>query len=348
MSQERDRSQFHGIERGPIREVVSLFLRLGLTAFGGPAAHIAMMEDEAVRRRNWLSREHFLDLLGAASLIPGPSSTEMAIMLGYRRNGWRGLVVGGVCFILPAALIVCAIAWAYVQLGKLPQVVGVLNGVKPIIIAILLQALYRLGKTAIKSRLLGAIALATATANWAGVSPLTVLAVSGIVAATPAIVSKAIGGDALAAGFAATASGMKASVAAAPFKLTTLFLTFFKIGAVLFGSGYVLLAFLRGDFVHHLHWMTEGQLLDAVAVGQVTPGPVFTTATFIGYVLGGWKGAAAATVAIFLPSFFFVALSGPLVPHIRRSEVAGGFLDGVIAGSLALMAVVTLDLGRAA
>jgi len=347
MNEDADRRQPPRAEGGRTSEVVALFLRLGLTAFGGPAAHIAIMEDEVVRRRKWLLRDQFLDLLGAANLIPGPSSTEMAILLGYRRAGWRGLVMGGICFILPAALIVCAIAWAYVHLGKLPEIAGGLNGVRPIIIAILVQALYRLGKTAIKSRLIGVIAVAAAPANWAGASPLAVLAGCGVVAAAPAIIRKLKSGGPLAAGLAAIAPGVKVGIAAAPFKLTTLFLTFLKIGAVLFGSGYVLLAFLRGDLIHRLHWMTEGQLLDAVAVGQVTPGPVFTTATFIGYVLDGWRGAAVGTIGIFLPSFIFVALSGPLLPHIRRSEIAGGFLDGVIAGSLALMAVVTLQLGRA-
>jgi chromate transporter len=331
-----------------LREVTALFLRLGFTAFGGPAAHIAMMEDEVVRRRNWLAREQFLDLLGVTSLIPGPSSTELAILLGYRRAGWRGLVIGGVCFILPAALIVGAIACAYVAFGKLPQVVGVLNGVKPIIIAILLQALRRMGKTAIKGWWLGLITLAAMIANFAGVPPLAVLAGCGVAAIAPEIALRSRNNDGVRVMIMALAPAAKAGTAVTSFKLSTLFLVFLKIGAVLFGSGYVLLAFLRGDFVDHLHWLSEGQLIDAVAVGQVTPGPVFTTATFIGYVLGGWRGAAVATVGIFLPSFIFVALSGRLIPHIRRSPIAGAFLDGVIAGSLALMAVVTVSLGRTA
>jgi chromate transporter len=331
-----------------LREVTVLFLRLGFTAFGGPAAHIAMMEDEAVRRRNWLARDQFLDLLGVTSLIPGPSSTELAILLGYRRAGWRGLVIGGVCFILPAALIVAAIAWAYVAFGKLPQVIGVLSGVKPIIIAILLQALWRMGKIAIKGWWIRLIALLAIIANFAGVSPLAVLVGCGIAAIPPEIARRFRNSDGIAATFAAIAPAAKAGTALMPFKLSTLFLVFLKIGAVLFGSGYVLLAFLRGDFVDHLHWLSAGQLLDAVAVGQVTPGPVFTTATFIGYVLGRWRGAAVATIGIFLPSFIFVALSARLIPHIRRSPIAGAFLDGVIAGSLALMAVVTVSLGRAA
>ena len=330
-----------------LRELTALFLRLGFTAFGGPAAHIAMMEDEVVRRRNWLAREQFLDLLGVTSLIPGPSSTELAILLGYRRAGWRGLVIGGVCFILPAALIVGAIAWAYVTFGTLPQVVGILNGVKPVIIAILIQALWRMGKTAIKGWWIGLIAVSALIANFAGVSPLAVLAGCGVAAIAPEMARRFRNSDAVAAAITAIAPAGKAGSAVTQFKLSTLFLVFLKIGAVLFGSGYVLLAFLRGDFVDHLHWLTEGQLLDAVAVGQVTPGPVFTTATFIGYVLGGWRGAVVATIGIFLPSFIFVALSGRLIPHIRRLPIAGAFLDGVIAGSLALMAVVTVSLGHA-
>jgi chromate transporter len=334
--------------RTAIREVAGLFLRLGFTAFGGPAAHFAMMEDEAVRRRQWLPRDQFLDLLGVTNLIPGPGSTEMAILLGYRRAGWRGLVLGGLCFILPAALIVTLLASAYVKFGKLPQVVGILNGIKPVIIAILLQALWRMGKTAIKSWWLGLIAIAAILANYAGVRPLAVLAVCGIAAIMPLAITRMRGARYAEGVMTIVAPTIKTGGLATQFKLSTLFVTFLKIGAVLFGSGYVLLAFLRGDFVTRLHWLTEGQLLDAVAVGQVTPGPVFTTATFIGYLLGGWRGALVATIAIFLPSFIFVALSGRLIPHIRRSAAAGAFLDGVIAGSLALMAVVTLSLGRAA
>lgn len=331
-----------------LREVAALFLRLGFTAFGGPAAHLAMMEDEAVRRRQWLPRGHFLDLLGVANLLPGPGSTEMAMLLGYQRAGSRGLVLGGFCFILPAALIVAVLAWTYVTFGDLPQVMGILNGIKPVIIAILLQALWRMGKTAIKGWWLGLIALAAALANYAGVRPLAVLALCGVAALVPLTLARIRGSRFAGGAMAALAPAIKAGGLATPFKISTLFLTFLKIGAVLFGSGYVLLAFLRGDFVTRLHWLTASQLLDAVAVGQVTPGPVFTTATFIGYLLGGWRGATVATIAIFLPSFIFVALSGRLIPHVRRSPAAGAFLDGVIAGSLALMAVVTLSLGRAA
>ena len=311
-------------ERASLREVVALFLRLGFTAFGGPAAHIAMMEDETVRRRHWLTREQFLDLFGLASLIPGPSSTEMAIYLGYRRAGWLGLVLGGVCFILPAALVTAAIAWAYLRYGSLPQARAVLYGIKPMVIALVAQALWSLGRTALKTRLLVGLAIAALVASLLGAPPLLVLVGAAVLA---------VGGRA----------GGLYTVAPWP-----LFLVFVKLGAVVFGSGYVLLAFLHDDLVTRLHWLSESQLLDAVVVGQFTPGPVFTTATFIGYILGGGIGAIAATVGIFLPGFLFVAASGPLMPLIRSSRIASAALDGVNAASLALMAAVTLQLWRAA
>jgi len=332
----------------PLRDLALFFLRLGLTAFGGPAAHIAMMEQEVVRRRAWLTREEFLDLLGAANLIPGPSSTEMAIFIGYRRAGWAGLILGGTCFILPAALIVVGCAWAYVRFGALPQVASVLYGVKPVVIAVILQALLGLGCTAVKDWTLGVIALGAAAASFAGVNPLAILAAAGVLA----IIARRSPGGAL-GGFGIAFSGIgtmaaPAAAVAAPASLSGLFAVFLKVGAVLFGSGYVLLAFLRADLVDHRHWLTESQLLDAVAVGQVTPGPVFTTATFIGYLLRGGTGALVATLGIFLPSFILVALSGPLIPRLRRSRAAGAFLDGVNVASLALMATVTWYLGRSA
>lgn len=342
----------------PLAEVALLFLRLGFTAFGGPAAHIAMMEDEVVRRRRWLPREEFIDLLGATNLIPGPNSTELAIHLGHRRAGWPGLLVAGACFILPATLIVGTIAWAYVRFGSLPAAESLLYGVKPVIIAIVLQALWGLSRAAIKTRPLAAVALAAVGATAAGVPELAVLFTSGMAMALGRWSWRRIragaGGSAsvvalmLDAPTTWPALATAAAGAAVPFSLQGLFLFFLKVGSVLFGSGYVLLAFLRADLVTRWGWLTEAQLLDAVAVGQFTPGPVFTTATFIGYVLGGAPGAAAATVGIFLPAFFFVAVSGPLVPRMRRSWVAGAFLDGVNAASLALMAVVTWELGRSA
>jgi chromate transporter len=342
----------------PLAEVAWLFLRLGVTAFGGPAAHIAMMEDEVVRRRQWLPREQFVDLLGATNLIPGPNSTELAIHLGHRRAGWPGLLVAGTCFILPAALIVGTIAWGYVRFGSLPAAESLLYGVKPVIIAIVLQALWGLGRSILKTWLLAAVALAAIGASAAGGPELAILFASGAAVALGRFLGRRIhrdgGSSPLSAALllgpptvwpslAAAATG-----AAAPFSLQGLFLFFLKVGSVLFGSGYVLLAFLRADLVTRWGWLTEAQLLDAVAVGQVTPGPVFTTATFIGYVLGGGPGAVLATVGIFLPAFFFVAVSGPLIPRLRRSPVAGAFLDGLNAASLALMAVVTWQLGRSA
>ena len=335
----------------PLLELARLFLKLGTLGFGGPAAHIAMMEDEVVRRRGWLSRERFLDLVGATNLIPGPNSTEMAIHVGNERAGWRGLIVAGVCFIAPAFLVVLACAWAYTRYGTLPAAEGLLRGVKPVIIAIVLQALWGLGRTATRTRPLALVGLLSLAAVAAGLHELVVIFGAGALVALVAWARsgserrRANGLLALplgAAGLAATAAGV------APFGLTSLFLAFLKIGSVLFGSGYVLLAFLRADFVVRRGWLTESQLLDAIAVGQVTPGPVFSTATFVGYVLGGIGGATVATLGIFLPAFVFVALSGPLVPRIRRSPVASAFLDGVNVASIALMALVTAQLARAA
>jgi chromate transporter len=338
-------------------ELARLFLRLGTTAFGGPAAHIAMMEDEVVRRRKWLSHGEFLDLIGATNLIPGPNSTELAIHVGHRRAGVPGLIVAGVSFVLPAAAIVTVIAWVYVRFGTLPQSTGLLYGVKPVIVAVIVQALWRLSATAVKTRLLAALGAAALALSVLGVNELALMLGAGLLmAAIRAITTdrnQRVG--AVAPMLGAASSGTLLSSAAASgtsvggaFGLMPLFLFFVKVGSVLFGSGYVLLVFLRADLVERWHWLNEGQLLDAIAVGQVTPGPVFTTATFIGYVLGGIPGAGVATVGIFLPAFVFVALSGPLVPRIRRSAIASAFLDGVIVASLALMAVVSWHLGRTA
>jgi chromate transporter len=333
-------------------ELAWLFLKLGTTAFGGPAAHIAMMEDEVVGRRGWLTHAQFLDLFGATNLIPGPNSTEMAIHIGWARARWAGLLVAGTCFIAPAALIVLALAWAFVRFGTRPEAAGLLFGIKPVIVAVVIQALWRLGRHALKSRTLVAVTTLAVALNTLGVNELVVLFGAGFAVAilqgahqkgrsTPSLLA------ASPIAFVAPIGGV-AGATAAPFGLLSLFLFFLKVGSVLFGSGYVLLAFLRADLVVRWGWLTDAQLLDAIAVGQVTPGPVFTTATFIGYVLGGLPGAAVATLGIFLPAFVFVALSGPLVPRLRRSATAGAFLDGVNAGSLALMAVVTWRLGRAA
>ena len=326
-----------------LRELAAVFLRLGFTAFGGPAAHIAMMEDEAVVRRHWLTRERFLDLLAMANVLPGPSSSEIAIYLGYVRAGWPGLLVGGACFIVPAVLLVTAIAWTYMRIGALPQMAGVLYSIRPVVVAILLQALWRLGRAAIRDATSVAVGITAAVLSLAGLAPFTVLVVSGI-ALTIARRMKTAGTG----GIAALLPLSTASAAGSSVTLTSLFLVFLKIGAMVFGSGYVLLAFLRADLVERLRWLTEQQLLDAVAVGQVTPGPVFTTATFIGYLVAGWTGAAVATLGIFLPAFLLVAVSGPFVARLRESRLVASILDGVTVGSLALILVVTWQLGRAA
>jgi chromate transporter len=335
--------------RTSLVELAVLFARLGTIAFGGPAAHVAMMDDEVVRRRGWLTRAQFLDYVGATNLIPGPNSTELAIHIGHARAGWPGLLVAGLCFIVPATLIVGALAALYVRYGSLPDVAGVLYGVKPVVIAIVAHALWALGRTAIKTPLLAAVTVAGVVAVARGVPELLVLAAAAMVmillhSAHRRWFTAMLGAVPLPASVSASAL----ATTVANFNLTTLFLTFAKIGAVLFGSGYVLLAFLRSEFVERLGWLTEQQLLDAIAVGQVTPGPLFTTATFVGYLLGGPVGALVATIGIFLPAFVFVALSGPLVPRIRRSPAAGAALDGVNAASLALMAVVSWQLGRSA
>ena len=333
-------------------EVAGLFLRLGFTAFGGPAAHIAMMHEEVVKRRHWVDEQRFLDLFGAANMLPGPSSTELAIFLGYQRAGWLGLLLGGVCFILPAMLIVMALAWAYVRFGATAEATRLFYGIKPVVIAIIVQALWGLGPRAVKNVLTGAIGLGALVLYFLGVNVVVVLVAGGLAA---------LAGEALRMwrqehwrpgrwlkGYLPLLGWALPAAAAAPFSLPLLFLTFLKIGAILYGSGYVLLAFLRADLVNSLGWLTDKQLVDAVAIGQVTPGPVFTTATFIGYLLGGVPGALVATVAIFLPSFVYIAVSQPLIPRLRNSPWASRVLDGVNVASLGLMAGVTAQLALAA
>jgi len=333
-----------------LSEIALVFLKLGTIAFGGPAAHLAMMEEEFVRRRRWITEAEFLDRLAAANLIPGPSSTEVAIFVGQLKRGWGGLVVAGSCFIIPAAVLVSLIAWAYVRYGSLPQAAGVLYAIKPVVVAIIIQALGKLARTGVRTSLLAVIAGLAAVLWFLGVSPIAVLVVAGIVsAASLAMKNRLMTLPVLGTpGIAVVPALLVATGAAVSFGLGRLFWSFLKIGSVVFGSGYVLLPFVQSEFVERLHWLTDKQLIDAVAVGQFTPGPLFTTATFIGYVLGGWMGAAVATVGIFLPGFVLVAISGPLIPWIRRSALASAALDGVIAGSLALMAVVTWQLGKAA
>lgn len=336
-------------------DLARLFLKLGTLAFGGPAAHIAMMDEEVVRRRRWLTREQFLDLLGAANLIPGPSSTELAIYIGLVRAGWRGLVIAGTCFILPAMLIVLALAMAYIRYGALPQMAWVLYGVKPVIIAIVLQALWGLATKAVKGPLTAAVGAAVIALTFLGQNVVLLLFGGALLVMA---LSNLRGGRRIGrAGTAAFAGPIllslaptaAATAAATPsVSLWSLTAFFLKVGSILFGSGYVLLAFLRADLVVHWGWLTDHQLIDAIAVGQFTPGPVFTTATFIGYVVAGFPGALLATLGIFLPSFILVALSYPFIPRLRRSAWASGFLDGANVASLGLMAAVTWQLARAA
>ena len=333
-----------------LTEVAVFFLKLGITAFGGPAAHIAMMHEETVKRRKWLSDQEFLDLVGATNLIPGPNSTEMAIHIGYLRAGWPGLIIGGICFILPAMIIVMLLAWVYVRFGSTPQAGWLLYGVKPVVISIIVLAIWDLGQKAVKSWFIAIIGLAVLVLYFMGINEIALLFTGGLAVMLGTnlrrLRKRTIGGFVMPQ---LTGLNMLApsALVAMPFGLPLLFLTFLKIGAVLYGSGYVLLAFLRADLVVRFGWLTDHQLIDAVAIGQVTPGPVFTTATFIGFILAGIPGALLATLGIFLPSFIFVAISNPLVPRIRNSAWFSGLLDGVNVASLGLMAAVTWQLGKA-
>ncbi|MGZ4131365.1 MAG: chromate efflux transporter [Actinomycetota bacterium] len=326
-------------ERHPLREVAAVFLKLGVIGFGGPAAHVALMRRELVERRRWLDEDRFLELFGAANLIPGPSSTELGMMLGYERAGWPGLLVAGTCFIVPAMVLVLAIAWAYVRYGSLPQTDWILYGIGPVIIAVILDALWQLGRRALTSIPLAIVAVAVMVLYFLGVDVIVLLF-----------------GAAIMVMLARNATRLRTEphgvipilplLAAAETPLRSVFLEFLKLGAVVYGSGYVLLAFLRTDLVEHLHWIGESRLIDAVAVGQVTPGPVFTTATFIGYLVAGVPGALVATAGIFLPAFALSAIVYPLLPRLRRSPWASAFLTGVTVSGLALMAGVTVQLGR--
>jgi chromate transporter len=333
-----------------LREVAGLFLKLGFTAFGGPAAHVGLMHDEIVQRRKWLTDQEFLDMLGATNIIPGPNSTEMAIHTGFVRAGWAGLVVGGLCFITPAMLMVMALAWAYVRYGSMPEAQWLLYGIKPVVIAIIVQAIWNLGRRATKTAFLGVCGLTILAAYFIfQINEIALLFGGGIAimlleniqrlrkealpqVSIPALIRLATA---------------PAAAAVSAFSLPVLFLTFLKIGAILYGGGYVLLAFLRADFVQRLGWLTDKQLLDAIAIGQVTPGPLFTSATFIGYLLGGVPGGLLATLGIFLPSFLFVAITNPWIPKIRNSRWAASFLDGINVAALALMTAVTIELGQA-
>ena len=336
-----------GMKRGTLREVTSVFLRIGMLSFGGAVAQIAMMRRELVQRRRWLSDEDFLDLFGIMNLIPGPSGTETAIALGYWRAGWPALVIGGCLFILPAMICVLVLGWVYVRFGELPAVKWVLYGVNPVVIAIIAEALWGLGRAAIKKAWHGFACLAAMVLYFRGIS-IEIILLGTVALATGVAYARHRKSQASAFAPVVGLAVAPIAVAAVPFSMTRLFLTFLKIGAISYGSGYVLLAFLHADFVTRLHWLTEKQLLDSIAAGQITPGPVFASATFIGYITGGFSGALLATLGMFLPSFAFVALVFPLIPKLKSSPPARTFLNGINASTMGLMAAVTWQLGRGA
>jgi chromate transporter len=334
-------------------ELASLFLKLGAISFGGPAAHIAMIESEIVVKRQWVTRQQFLDMLGAANLIPGPSSTEMAINTGFVRAGWAGLCVAGASFIFPAAVITGVFAWAYVRFGSLPQTASVLAGIKPAVIALIAIAIWRLGKTALKGVDLVVVGMAALAAFLLGINPILILFGGGLVGMAGRQLARAnatllipgmSSGRSISRLQLLPAAIFTTGVVAVRPSLARIGLFFLKVGAVLYGGGYVLLAFLEHGLVQQHAWLTRQQLLDAIAIGQFTPGPVLSTATFIGYLLGGVPGAAVATVGIFLPSFFYVALLAPVLFRLRRSAWIGAFLDSVNVCALALMTGVTIRL----
>ncbi|MEL6814876.1 MAG: chromate transporter [Cyanobacteria bacterium J06598_3] len=347
-------------KRARLSELARVFFRLGTVAFGGPAAHIAMMDDEIVKRRQWMSREQLLDLMGVTNLLPGPNSTELAIHIGYERAGWRGLFVAGSCFVFPALTLMWVLAAVYVRYEAVPQMEWLLYGVKPVIIGVVLKALWKLGKKAAKDRPTTVVGMGAIAAYFLGVNEIFLLLIAGVLVtviknwpsrgtATGLFLFPITGFSSIS--FSQTPLLAQVSGAAATAVSVgwgSVFLFFLKIGSVLYGSGYVLLAFLQRDLVERHQWLTSQQLLDAVAIGQITPGPVLTTATFVGYVVAGHMGAIAGTLGIFLPAFLLVGIVNPWVPKLRQSKVASAFLDGVNAASLGLMAGVTYVLTRAA
>lgn len=341
------------VARPTSRDLLVVSLKLGLTAFGGPAAHIAMLHEEVVVRRKWQSDQHFLDLLGATNLIPGPNSTEMVIHTGYEQGRIKGMLISGLCFILPASLITLAVAWLYVRYGTTPAASWLLYGVKPVVIAVIASAIWSLVRTAARTPWLLGLGALVAGLALVGVSELALLFGAGglaLLIQNRGAISRRIGRPVVIAPFVPASLLPGAAVVSAavePYSPWQLFFLFLRIGATLYGSGYVLIAFIQEDLVDRLGWLTEAQLIDAVAVGQFTPGPVSSTATFVGYLVGGWGGAALATVGIFLPAFVFVALTNPLLPRLRASTWAGGFLDGVGVAAVGLMAAVAWTLGRA-
>lgn len=325
-----------------IKEIAKLFFKLGVIGFGGPAAHIAMMQDEVVRKRKWMDEQHFLDLIGATNLIPGPNSTEMAIHIGYDRGGWKGLIVAGLCFIVPAVLITAVFAVLYKNYGQLPALQPFVYGITPAIIAIIAAAVYPLAKKSLKSTQLWIIGIAAMVLNFVGISEIIVLFGAGFLAmGLKAIKTKSTGKLSALIPLPLlqiTGTGMAAT------GLTGLFFTFLKVGAILYGSGYVLFAFLDTELVA-TGLLSRQQLIDAIAVGQFTPGPVFSSVTFIGYQIDNFQGALVATLGIFIPSFVFVALLNPLVKKVRNSTIFAAFLDAVNVASVAVIAVICIEMG---
>ncbi|GFE70801.1 chromate efflux transporter [Chroococcus sp. FPU101] len=332
--------------RPSLSKVALLFLKIGVIGFGGPAAHIALMEDEVVNRRRWMSREDFLDVVGATNLIPGPNSTEMAIHIGYILSGLPGLILAGSCFIIPAVITTAFLAWVYQSFGTLPEFYSLFYGIKAVVLAVIFNALWKLGQKAIKNRQLLMIALGVIALQLVGVNEIAALLIGGLVGMLIlTLLNKSISAMIL-GGFGVSLVAQN-SVTTSPVVTPSLWqlgLFFLKVGSVLFGSGYVLIAFIEGELVNQYHWLTQQQLLDAVAIGQFTPGPVSSTATFIGYLILGIPGAIVATIAIFLPSFFFVLALNPFIPKMRQSKWASAFLDAVNASAVALMVFVLLKL----
>lgn len=333
----------------PLSEVAFLFLKLGALSFGGPAVYIALMHHETVRHRQWVDEQRFLDLVGATNLIPGPNATEMAIHLGLIRAGWLGLMTSGTLFILPGMLATLLVAWAYVTYGSIPEVRWILYGVKPVVIGIVIEAIWILGRKAFKEMTTAGVGIGIAILSLLGFDEIALLFGGAIIVLLMHGLRRPIKLNLLVMlpiPLLSQIVPISLNGSVFPFRPSILFLSFLKIGSVLFGSGYVLLAFLRSEFVTHLGWLTNQQILDAVVAGQITPGPVFSSATFIGYLLGGWPSALLATLGIFLPSFLFVGLLNRILPFVRKSVWAATFLDGVNAASLGLMAAVTFQLSR--
>ncbi|KAF1081284.1 MAG: Chromate transport protein ChrA [Candidatus Rifleibacterium amylolyticum] len=326
-------------------ETATVFARLGILAFGGPAAHIAMMQEEVVQRRQWMSEQQFLDLVGVTNLIPGPNSTEMAIHCGYIRAGTPGLLLAGICFIFPAVFLTGLLAWFYAQYGALPNVEPFFFGIKAAVLVIICNAVITLGRKAVSSRKLAGLGLIAIILSLLGLPAVAVILGLGLIGAVNLSRPKATGTTLMQVAPVVLGVGGAATLPTIAVSTTHLFLVFLKIGAVLFGSGYVLVAFLNDELVHKLGWLTSQVLMDSIAIGQFTPGPVLSTATFIGYQIAGIEGAAAATLGIFLPSFFFVLLLNPVLPYLRRSPAVSRFLDAVNVVSVGLMAAVVIELG---